>query len=494
MAQSLQEQKFGEIRPQITIVGGPSSAPIRAEVVFTEGDKVALVFSDPLEICTILEQQMQALPKPPAPEPPQSPAAPANQPVSPFGNPPSTTGQFPAYQDPFAGELPEAQIAAALGPGPVLSPRTSVTRVFRQLALKDQVFIAPKSPPDFLEYQLIHPPDPRTRSQHLLPELLMSLASNKISGTLNLSSEDKTVEVVLRSGVMLLSSDERQTLIDFGLAAKGQVQLSPNFPDRIPAAKKPRDPRSIVAELTRKQLSRQRSSELELGLASRSELFPVPAPQVSPVMYGLKLDPKEERFLDLILDGSRPLNEIPRVAGMLRPATFRLVYLLIIYKLIAFREESIPDPSADPVLLFTQECQRLIAAGPFEILGVHWSEHPQMIRQRFFKRSERFSAGSKQAKLKPELARQVRKKMEAAAQQLSSIEGRRDARQALGDLDLRSAAHILARHAELASIREDDQTVRLSMEMALELHPSQENRDLFKRLSSKKKDKLQVED
>ena len=132
-----------------------------------------------------------------------------------------------------------------------------------------------------------------------------------------------------------------------------------------------------------------------------------------------------------------------------------------------------------------KECERLLASNPFDLIGVHWSEHPDLIKEKYERRKERFAPSSKKAQLSPELATQVRNELEKAHSVLADRAGRKKVRETLTSIDVKAAAHIMAKHAELASLRDDALTVKRCLEMAMELYPTTEHQNMIQRLLKK---------
>jgi len=429
---------FGNLSVRLALTGGTPSEELVAQVVFAQGDKVALIFTQPFQVIEALKRMREM-----AAAAIQAPA------MQPFDAPRSTGG---------SGGI-------TLAPRPMRNP---------------------DSPPAMLQLNLAVPPDPRLANHSTLIELLYGLAKLRATGTLRIEYDKGHLEIPFRSGAMFTNDDEKEALLRIALLPSGTLSMAPVLPDRIPANRQPRDPRGIVNDLLRRTLREPRTQDLEVALGPLWSLYPIPMAQMSPVMYGLKLDPKEARFLDVVLDGTRNLSEMMRVAGMLRPTSVRLVFILLTYKLIEFLQDARYNPNEDPRVQFEAECERLLETNAFDQLGVHWSEHPNVLHDKLQKRRDRFGASSPLVKHAPELARKVMVVVEKAYNQLSDREGRKQARAALGTLDYKSAASILARHAELASLRGDFKLVREALEMSMELYPSKEYQSMMAELMSRK--------
>lgn len=428
---------FGALTVRLAMTGGSPSEEMAAQVVFAQGGKVALIFSQPWPVLEAFKRMREAA------------AAPAT----------SAT---------VAGDAARPAGGTA---GVTLPPRQMRN---------------PDSPPAILQLNLATPPDPRHATRSTLIEVLYCLGKLRAIGTIKIESDKERLEIPFRSGAMLINDDEKETLLRLTMAAQGTISMAPVLPDRIPADRHPRDPRGVVSDLLRRTLREPRTQDLEVALGPLWNLYPVPLAQTSPATYGLKLDPKEARFLDVVLDGTRNLSEMMRVAGMLRPSAVRLVFILLIYKLVEFLPDARYNPNEDPRVQFEAECERLLEANVFDLLGLHWSEHPNVLREKLQKRRDRFGPTSPLVKHAPEQARKVMSAVEKAYSQIQDREGRKQARAALGSLDYKSAASILARHAELASLRGDFKLVREALEMAMELFPTKEYQTMMVELMAHK--------
>ncbi|MBN2359902.1 MAG: hypothetical protein JXR83_10645 [Deltaproteobacteria bacterium] len=429
---------FGSLNVRIALSGGAPGEELTAQVVFAQGNRAALIFSQPFQVIEQLKRMRE---------------------------PPTATG--------VAGS---ASTAGALRPAGVSSGVTLPPRPMQN----------PDSPPAILQLNLAAPPDPRPATKSTLIEVLYTLGKLRAIGTFKVECGQEKIEIPFRSGAMMISDEDKEALLRVVLIPRGTISMAPVLPDRIKSDKHPRDPRGIVNELLRRTLREPRTQDLEVSLGPLWSRYPVPVPQKSPALYGLKLEPKEARFLDVVLDGTRDLSEMMRVAGMLRPSTVRLVYIFIIYQLIEFLDDARYNSNQDPRVQFEAECERLLEANVFDVLGMHWSEHPNVLREKLQKRRDRFGPSSPLVKHAPELAHKVMNAVEKAHNMIADREGRKQARAALGQIDYKSASSILARHAELASLRGEFKLVREALEMAMELYPAKEYQTMMSELLARK--------
>ncbi|MBN2360243.1 MAG: hypothetical protein JXR83_12395, partial [Deltaproteobacteria bacterium] len=336
------------------------------------------------------------------------------------------------------------------------------------------------SPVAILDLRLSKPPDPRTLSANDLLSLLNGLCLIRASGTLSVKAGHAHLELPFRGGAIFAADDEVAQIPKLAAIA-GQYQFVPTVPAKLAPEKKQLDPRFIVATALQLMLRLHPMSSLEAGLGSTLQRYPKPLPNIPYEKRGHRFNAKEQRFLTVVMDGTYAMSMLPRISGLMRAATYRFMYVLIIYDFLALNEEPEYAPDRDPRTLFVAECERLLnTADPFEVVGVHWSEHPNGIRAKLERRLERFDANGKFAKFAPDLARQVHAKVMQCAEQILTVEGRTQARQALGDFDPNAAASILAKHAETNSMRGKLSAAAEYMEMAIEICPTDRYRELMR--------------
>jgi hypothetical protein len=197
--------------------------------------------------------------------------------------------------------------------------------------------------------------------------------------------------------------------------------------------------------------------------------------------YVPPLNAKEQRFLNVIVDGTRRVTDMPTVSGLPhRQGTFRAAAFLRAFGLVAFQPQS-SAAKQDAAPSLESELARLKGLDAFSQLGAHWSEHPRLLEQRYRDLVRKFGLGSQAAQRSPATCAGILKVVENAWRMLSAPEGRRAVRSALGEQDYHAAADILVKHAEIAHVRMELEEMLRALEVAAELYPSQENRGLLQR-------------
>jgi hypothetical protein len=306
-------------------------------------------------------------------------------------------------------------------------------------------------------------------------QLLLGLRQARVSGSL-VAHGAKPFTVGLDRGLLMASDTAAETLARLSQLPQVTVSIKPDVAPPVPGSRR-RDPVDLCAQALREQCHLMRTEELDMifGHPRLGFLHKVARPAGS---YVPKLNPKEKRFLDVVVDGKRLVVDVPAVSGLARHLTWQLLILLRAFGWLAFKE----DPAAGAQNLTTRVADdraRLAKANLFERVGGHWSDHPTQLNQRYQEMLKKYGPGSHSAKLAPEHAGAICAMAKEAWQKLSTSQGRRQAREFLGGLDLGAAADILVKHSELSAMRREWSVVLQFLEAAVELHPSPENRQLL---------------
>ena len=328
---------------------------------------------------------------------------------------------------------------------------------------------------ELVSLDLTHPVALETLPHPSLYQLLLGLRQVRASGTL-VAHGPKPATVGLDRGLVMASDAAAEALTHAAQLPEVTITIKPEAAPPVPGARR-RDPYDLCATAMRDHLHLMRTEELDmlLGHPRLGYLHKVNRPAGS---YSPKLNQKEKRFMDVVVDGKRMVVDVPAVSGLPKHLTWQLLILLRAFGWLEFRE----DPAAGAESLATRVADdrvRLAKSNLFERVGGHWSDHPSSLAQRYKEMVKKYGPGSHNAKIAPEDSAAICALAKEASQKLSSYQGRKEARTFLGGLDLSAAADILVKHSELSAMRKEWSVVLQFLEAAVELYPSQGNRQLL---------------
>ncbi|MCA9555755.1 MAG: hypothetical protein KC933_37335, partial [Myxococcales bacterium] len=217
--------------------------------------------------------------------------------------------------------------------------------------------------------------------------------------------------------------------------------------------------------------------------------------EVDQTTQGMHLQPRELRFLELQLDGRRSLEDGVRGSPVGRLASLRLVGMGLALGFLRFtdgartpRESTrlgVAPSQFDAVKKDLKETLHMFRGmNHFEILGVHWSAHHRTFKQAYEQVKRQYDSGGPGLKDAPvevrTLAREVNSRIDGAFGTLQDPRKRIDYRKQLFDATERQyAADMLVKQGEVALMRGDRVGAIEALETAVELDPSQRNRQLL---------------
>lgn len=210
---------------------------------------------------------------------------------------------------------------------------------------------------------------------------------------------------------------------------------------------------------------------------------------------GMHLQPRELRFLELQVDGRRSLEDAVRGSPVGRLASLRLVAMGLALGFLRFtdgvrapREATrfgVAPTQFDAVKKDLKETLHMFRGmNHFDILGVHWSAHPRNFKQAYEQVKRQYDAAGPGLREAPAevkaLAREVNQLIDSAFGTLQDARRRADYRKQLFDATERQyAADMLVKQGEVALMRGDRVGAIEALETAVELDPSQRNRQLL---------------
>ncbi|MEW5855439.1 MAG: hypothetical protein AB2A00_42090, partial [Myxococcota bacterium] len=417
----------------------------------------------------------------PPPEPPPSVVTPPAYAAPPPGYAAPPPGYPPPYGMPPMGYPPPYGMPPMGYPPPYgtppmgFAPPPAVPRVSVHLP---ELPIRLLPPRELIDVDLTVIPSLEGLGTPTLMQLFLALHGARVTGRLVFHAPGELAFPV-EAGAPVLGPEEQEALAAAAVRPGLKVTVLPEPGGRSSTARR-RDAREVVATVYREQLRALQGENLEALLVEARSGFPKRA-ELGVGAFFPKVDAKERRLWEVVLDGTRSLSELPAVSGLPRHVTFRLLALLMAFRLVDLGGQRRVQQE-DTAATVERELDRLRAANLFDRLAAHWSDHPRLLHQRHQEVLARYAPSSRAAQAAPQAAAAIRALVEQAYEQLKTPQGRRKARSELGSIDLAAAADVLIKHAELATVRQEWLVVRENMEMAVELYPSEENKALLRDL------------
>lgn len=236
--------------------------------------------------------------------------------------------------------------------------------------------------------------------------------------------------------------------------------------------------------------------ELEALFAKNLSRAVAPNISLEAASTSLALQPKEMRFLELQLDGTKSINDACLGSPVGKLASLRLVGVCLALGLVRFTDgnarmvrhastKTTADNAANArVRKELQDRLRLVTGvNHFEVLGVHWSAHHRNYRPAYEKLRSEFSQRGPFRDLPEELQKLVKTIVESIdnAYAVLSDPAKRSAyrKQLFDQTERQYAAEMLVKQGEVALMRGDRVAAIEMLETAVELDPSQRNRNLL---------------
>ncbi|MEM7676583.1 MAG: hypothetical protein AAF449_11330, partial [Myxococcota bacterium] len=252
----------------------------------------------------------------------------------------------------------------------------------------------------------------------------------------------------------------------------------------------------VMARHLRGRLEHLNVSEIEALFGRSIGRSIAHAADVDTVATSLQLSPRDLRFLELQVDGTKTVNDAVLGSPLGRLASLRLVALGLGLGFVKFtdrarpqRRESTASGGANPadkrLKAEMQERLRLLKSqNHFERLGVHWSAHHRSYRAAYDKAIKELDLT--QPPLKgcadevKSIVRQLRAELESAFKGLNDAQQRTLYRKKLFDKTEREyASDMLVKQGEVALMRGDRMHAIECLETAVELNATQRNRSLL---------------
>jgi hypothetical protein len=252
---------------------------------------------------------------------------------------------------------------------------------------------------------------------------------------------------------------------------------------------------NVLAHHLRHRYEALGSSELEVLFGKNMARRVTPIEDLDRVAGPLALQPKELRFLQLQVDGTRSISDAVLGSPIGRLASLRLVGVLLSLGQLRFtdghaqvRENTSMAREPSAFVRIKKELRERLSLfhgmNHFEVLGVHWSAHHRTHKTAYDKIKREFDLKRAPIRDAPDEVKTVAKEINAiidtAWTTLSNAEKRQSYRKQLFDKTERQyAADMLVKQGELALIRGDRVTAIEALETAVELDPSNRNKTLL---------------
>ncbi len=253
---------------------------------------------------------------------------------------------------------------------------------------------------------------------------------------------------------------------------------------------------TVLAHHVRHRYEALGSNELEVLFGKNMTRRVAPVDDLDRIAGPMQLQQKELRFLQLQLDGTRPISDAVLGSPIGRLASLRLVGVLLSMGQLKFtdghqhvvRENTSMAREPSAFVRVKKEMRERLALlrgmNHFEVLGVHWSAHHRSHRGAYDTIKREFDLKRAPIRDAPDdvksIAKEINAIIDAAWQVLSNADTRQSYRKQMFDKTERQyAADMLVKQGEVALMRGDRVAAIEALETAVELEPSNRNRTLL---------------
>ncbi len=253
----------------------------------------------------------------------------------------------------------------------------------------------------------------------------------------------------------------------------------------------------VLASHVRSRLEHLNIAQLEQLFGSGLGRRAAHAEDVDTLATSLSLSPRDLRFLQLQIDGTKTVSDAVLGSPIGRLASLRLIALGLAMGFVRYTDQAAPAPARAPSRSdgasqgdrelkrhLTESVKLLRSQNHFEKLGVHWSAHHRTYRAAYEQAVQEFDLTKPPLRdasdeLKS-LARQARTELEKAFNALHDDQQRAQYRKTLFDKTEREyASDMLVKQGEVALMRGDRLKAIECLETAVELSATQRNRTLL---------------
>lgn len=247
---------------------------------------------------------------------------------------------------------------------------------------------------------------------------------------------------------------------------------------------------SVITHYLQAQLDAMTLSQIEKlaagALAREARLNPDDAKVAS-----LRLAPKELRYVQNAFSKPQRISSTIATSGLGRLTTLKLLVIGIAQDLLLF-DDSLESEAAreqstrtSVVKLLSQQLQEMNQQNHFDVLGVHWTAHPRHYESAYQQAIQAFQSANDSFRLEsPDVKRlliDIKKRIDDAYTLLTQEDRRNAYRNQLFDNTERQyAADMLVKQAEVSLMRDNRTTALEKLEVAVELDPSDRNRNLLR--------------
>lgn len=485
-------QPFEKLELTLAVPGHHALA-VKAEVTSFMGDDALLRFVPfDSELRVKLSQASNAAMDPPPPAPPAPPApaahAPASAPAPAAGAPmafgPPANAQTAPAAAPAVASSPTA--SGAYRPSPTQSGyRPSPTQVGTRIAaaLKPTgAFKNPLLPKDFLNLPLTRPPTEAELATPPTIAVLMALYTRK-SEVIALhvkTKQGKDIEVYVARGDFVASAVPTESASKTLAEAEGTYETK--VLDTEPKVRNRSMAQAFGFALLKEYTKRYIDTEYADAMSGRQGQAPRMVGRGELLARSVGLSEVQLRVATRMLTGQYVLDDVLN-SGVGARSTWQMIFLLQVLGGIEWSEA----PPRQNILVDEMQATlaRIKTQDHFTAMGLHLSSSPQTIEKTYQRLRAQYGPGSRAHQLAAQTADAIWSHMERCYEVIATPAGRKSYRtSAFASVRLDYAARLVYDQARLAEMRHEWGFALDQMNAVLELHPTREYLDEFRRMQT----------
>ena len=202
-------------------------------------------------------------------------------------------------------------------------------------------------------------------------------------------------------------------------------------------------------------------------------------------LQSLDVDQRTLRFLEKALTGRDPLIHVRKTSPLGTNRTKRMFCTMMSIGLMELSEKPTTlSTDVTPAEQLAGDLERRRKAGRFDQLGVHWSTHPSHFKKAVETITKEFGPNSKWDRFYPETRETCQELINIAKDAsrflMDRIKRKEHRLSLVSEFQLQVSAFHFFQQAEIAILREAYSEARELLEMAVEMDPKKEYRELLK--------------
>ncbi|HEY3450998.1 MAG TPA: hypothetical protein VGK67_31870 [Myxococcales bacterium] len=479
-------------------VPGHLSLTLKAEVTSFMGDDALLRFVPfdselRVRLCQAANAAMDPVQAPaPVPAPtaaaapmafgPPAATSPAAAPMA-FG--PTVPSSAPAAPAAFAAPAPAATSPAPAAYRPNPGPTQAGVRMAASLR-PNGTFHNPTLPKDFLNLPLTRQP---TEAELAIPAticVLMALFTRRseIIALRIKSKSGKDIEVYVARGDFVASAVPIESAAKTLAEAEGTYEIK--VLDTEPKVRNRNMGQAFGFALIKEYTKRYIDTEYADAMSGRQGQAPRMAGRGELLARSVGLSEVQLRVATRMLTGQYVLDDVLN-SGVGARSTWQMLFLLQVLGGIEWCEA----PPRQNILVDEMQStlSRIKTQDHFTAMGLHLSSSPQTIEKTYQRLMAQYGPGSHAHRLSPQTAEAIWSHMERCYEVIATPPGRKSYRTgAFPDVRLDYAARLVYDQARLAEMRHEWVFALDQMNAVLELHPTREYLDEFRRMQTAARD------